>query len=178
MGQLTVISGNDGTVTRGSGTSFSSPVMAGSAACLWQAFPGFSNATLKMAIEESASQFTSPDKYLGYGIPNLYTAYERLTGVDPVYSEGSLVVYPNPSYGKESIHVKVHVLVAQTLQVQIVDITGKQLYTRNDIRCMVGENTISLNSLPSMRPGIYILKLQSLDGPAFFETKIIQRLQL
>jgi len=72
MGRLTVISGDDGTITRGNGTSFSSPVMAGSSACLWQAFPAFSNATLKRAIEESSSQFTNPDIYLGYGIPDLY----------------------------------------------------------------------------------------------------------
>ncbi|NQV02821.1 MAG: S8 family serine peptidase [Bacteroidia bacterium] len=83
MGRLTVISGSDGVITRGNGTSFSSPVMAGSAACLWQSFPAYSNATLKMAIEESASQFTNPDILLGYGIPDLYLAYEQLTGTDP-----------------------------------------------------------------------------------------------
>ncbi|MBL7137206.1 MAG: S8 family serine peptidase [Bacteroidales bacterium] len=177
MGRLTVISSSDGTITRGSGTSFSSPVMAGSAACLWQAFPAYSNATVKMAIEESASLFTNPDIYLGYGIPNLFQAYERLTGSDPGISDGSLVIYPNPSIGKEPIHLRVIIPVAQTMQVQLVDMTGKQLFTRNDIRCAAGENLITLNSLSFLKQGIYILKIQNQDGPAFVETKIIQRLE-
>ncbi|MBE0648131.1 MAG: S8 family serine peptidase [Bacteroidales bacterium] len=176
MGRQTVISGSDGTITRGNGTSFSSPVMAGSAACLWQAFPEFSNATLKSAIEESASLFMTPNIYLGYGIPNLYEAYERLTGVDPVFNEESVVVYPNPSNTTGLIHVKITTTAAQILQVQVVDITGKQIYTRNDIRCIAGDNVISFSDLSFLKQGIYILKLCNLDGPALFETKIIQRI--
>ncbi len=177
MGRATVISGSDGTIIRGSGTSFSSPVMAGSAACLWQAFPEFSNATLKMAIEECASQFTHPDIFLGYGIPNLFEAYERLTSISPIFSEGSVVVYPNPSNGAESIHVKVNTTSAQNLQAQVIDITGKQIYKRNDIWCLAGENIISFSDLAFLKQGIYILKVWSQDGPAFFETKVIQRLE-
>jgi len=176
MGKQTVLSGSNGTITRGNGTSFSSPVMAGSAACLWQAFPEFSNATLKSAIEESASLFMTPTIYLGYGIPNLFEAYERLTGIDPVFNKGSVVVYPNPSNGTGLIHIKINTTAVQTLQVQVVDITGKQIYTRNDIRCIAGDNVISFSDLSFLKQGIYILKLCNLDGPALFETKIIQRI--
>lgn len=177
MGRLTVISGGDGTITRGNGTSFSSPVMAGSATCLWQAFRGFSNVTLKLAIEESGSQFANPTSLLGYGIPNLFKAYERLTGIDPVLSEGSLQIYPNPSYGDESIRVKLTTFTAQTLQARIVDITGRQVFIRNDIQCVTGENILRFNELHSLKSGIYILKLQNLDGPLFCETAILQKLE-
>ncbi|MFC2102435.1 S8 family serine peptidase [Bacteroidota bacterium] len=176
MGQLTVISGADGTITRGNGTSFSSPVMAGSAACLWQAFPEYSNETLKMAIEESASLYTNPNIYLGYGIPNLFTAYERLTGIEPAFSKGSLQVYPNPSFGEENIHVKLTTHVSQTIQVQLVDVTGRTIYTKNDIQCTAGENSFRLTDLPVLKQGIYILTLKSLDGEGFFETTTIQKL--
>jgi len=57
-----------------------------------------------------------------------------------------------------------------------VDITGKQIYTRNDIRCIAGDNVISFSDLSFLKQGIYILKLCNLDGPALFETKIIQRI--
>jgi len=176
MGRLTVISAPDGTITRGSGTSFSSPVMAGSAACLWQAFPYYSNATVKLAIEESASLFTNPNIFVGYGIPNLFEAYERLTGIDQVSRERSMVVYPNPSFGNEPLNVNITTSATQTLQLQVVDITGKQIFTRNDIRCRAGDNLISISDLSSLNQGIYILKIQSLDGPAFLETAIIQKL--
>jgi len=87
------------------------------------------------------------------------------------------VIYPNPSGREEAIHIKVITPVAQTMQVQLVDMTGRQLFTRNDIRCKVGENLISLNSLSFLKQGIYILKVRNQDGPAFFETKVIQRLE-
>jgi len=177
MGQQTVISVADGTIGRGNGTSFSSPVMAGSAACLWQAFPEFSNVTLKSVIEESASLFSNPNIFLGYGIPDFLKAYERLTGVSQEFRKGSLLLYPNPSSGEESIHVKLTTTAAQTLTVMVVDITGRQVYSRNDIRCTVGENLIVFNDLQFQSSGIYILKLQSNDGPTLLETTVIQRLE-
>lgn len=176
MGKLTVLSGSDGNITRGSGTSFSSPVMAGSAACLWQAFPLFSNATLKMAIEESASQFTEPDKYLGYGIPNLFHAYERLTGIDPVFSERSLVAYPNPSFIDEPLHVKFTAHSAMSLDATLADITGKQLFIKNGIRCTKGDNVLVFNDMNIQNQGIYFLTLRSFSESVFFETVILQKL--
>jgi subtilisin family serine protease len=49
-------------VQAGSGTSFACPQIAGIAACLWQAFPTKTNWEIKTAIEQSASQYLTPDK--------------------------------------------------------------------------------------------------------------------
>jgi len=49
-----------------SGTSFAAPILAGAAACLWQAFDTLTNMEIFHAIESSASQFTFPDTLLGY----------------------------------------------------------------------------------------------------------------
>lgn len=176
MGKMTVVANGDGGVTRGSGTSFSSPVMAGSAACLWQAFPLFSNATLKMAIEASGSQAADPDKYLGFGIPNLINAYERLTGIESVSQDHAMVVYPNPFSGQEHLHLKMTLPAAQLLQIQIADITGKTVYARDGIPCAAGENVISLDGLSPLPQGFYYLKLQNLDGPAFIATDKILKI--
>ena len=56
MGQAVVVSSTIGTITHSSGTSFSCPIIAGLAACLWQAAPGWSNNSILRAIELSGSQ--------------------------------------------------------------------------------------------------------------------------
>ncbi|HEV2104663.1 MAG TPA: S8 family serine peptidase, partial [Candidatus Eisenbacteria bacterium] len=53
-----------------SGTSFSCPLVAGLAACLWQARPTWTAVMVARALKETASQATHPDTLLGYGIPN------------------------------------------------------------------------------------------------------------
>ena len=60
------------------GTSFAAPLVAGTIASLWQAFPEKTNRELYEAIEMGASQNKSPDKDLGYGIPDFYKTYQIL----------------------------------------------------------------------------------------------------
>jgi subtilisin family serine protease len=67
--------GSAGQVLCLDGTSFSAPVVAGLAACLWQAFPLLKNAGLIELIKASSSQYRQPDIRLGYGIPDLFKAY-------------------------------------------------------------------------------------------------------
>jgi serine protease AprX len=90
----------DSTIRRGNGTSFSSPILCGAAACLWQAFPEKSAAEIRRAILESAHLFHQPNDSMGYGIPNFQRAFELLdTGgaADWSGSKESLLIFPNPS---------------------------------------------------------------------------------
>lgn len=66
-----------GQVQYSNGTSFSAPVVAGLAACLWQAFPLLKNAELIRLIKETSSQHQQPDAQLGYGIPDMFNAYQK-----------------------------------------------------------------------------------------------------
>jgi hypothetical protein len=61
--------------TRTSGTSFSSPVMAGMVASLKQAFPNKPADEIRDIIRRSGNQSTKPDSALGHGIPNYFVAY-------------------------------------------------------------------------------------------------------
>ncbi|OQP51336.1 hypothetical protein A4H97_27550 [Niastella yeongjuensis] len=62
-----------------SGTSFACPNMAGLVACLWQAFPEFSNMQLIDAVQRSGNKYINPDFRYGHGIPNFKKAVALLT---------------------------------------------------------------------------------------------------
>jgi hypothetical protein len=53
-----------------SGTSFSTPQIAGLAACLMQARPTWSARTIAVALRATASRASNPDDRVGYGIAN------------------------------------------------------------------------------------------------------------
>jgi subtilase family serine protease len=63
-GQATAVSNQTGKITTANGTSFSSPVLAGMVACLWQALPTKTNKKRQIIIA-SADRFTSPDNQYG-----------------------------------------------------------------------------------------------------------------
>ncbi|RMG81055.1 MAG: peptidase S8 [Bacteroidetes bacterium] len=69
-------------VSRSSGTSFSSPLIAGMVAALWSAFPEKTNREIVDAILRSASQYLMPDNELGYGIPDFDKAWKILNEQD------------------------------------------------------------------------------------------------
>lgn len=69
-------------VNTSSGTSISTPIICGLAACLWQAFPNKTNEEIMNAIRQSGHQFKKPDNKLGYGIPDFQKAFEILSDVE------------------------------------------------------------------------------------------------
>ncbi len=91
----------DSTIRRGNGTSFSSPILCGAAACLWQAFPTASAQEIRKAITTSAHLYDQPNDSMGYGIPNFRKAFELLnnTGAATWEPEGASepLIFPNPS---------------------------------------------------------------------------------
>ncbi|MBN2893080.1 MAG: S8 family serine peptidase [Bacteroidales bacterium] len=77
-GVFTTVQSSDGGYGKSFGTSLSGPVIAGLAACLWQAFPEKSNMEIIEAIQKSADQYTEPDGKRGYGLPDFQKAYYYL----------------------------------------------------------------------------------------------------
>jgi subtilisin family serine protease len=77
LGTMVCVTSSAGQVQYMSGTSFSAPIIAGMAACLWQAFPLLKNTELIHLIKSSSSRYHQPDAQLGYGIPNMFNAYNK-----------------------------------------------------------------------------------------------------
>lgn len=72
------IAGNGVGLKGSSGTSLSSPLVAGLMACLRQAVPDATNQELLDAVRATANQADTPDNERGYGRPNFAAAYRRL----------------------------------------------------------------------------------------------------
>jgi hypothetical protein len=74
----------DGNVGKANGTSFSSPMICGMAACLWQACPQLTAKEVIALIRRSGNRFTRPDHIYGYGVPDMWKAHTLCMPVLPV----------------------------------------------------------------------------------------------
>ena len=90
----------DSTIRRGNGTSFSSPILCGAAACLWQAFPTATAQDIRNAITTSAHLYSQPNDSMGTAFPifekRLSCSMRRERPRGPRKRTGSLI-FPNPS---------------------------------------------------------------------------------
>jgi serine protease AprX len=151
----------------GSGTSFSSPIMCGITACLWQAFPELNNMQIIEIIKSSASQATQPDSLLGWGIPDFELASSTLS-VQHLSAENTIASYPNPFADKltlgfpNSIH--------GNLKIEIINLQGKIVYS--DQRNEGSMRSIQINDLGFLSPGIYLIKVS--NRTLIFTGKIIK----
>jgi len=78
VGVSTVIQTAGGGIGLSNGTSFACPNMAGLGTCLWQGFPEFDNIKIRSALWQSGSIAGAPNDRIGYGIPNMKTAFAIL----------------------------------------------------------------------------------------------------
>jgi subtilisin family serine protease len=70
----TLISGK-GMLTRDMGTSFSTPLISGLVACLWQGLPGKTALEIIDLVRQNATLYEEPDNVYGYGVPDFWRAY-------------------------------------------------------------------------------------------------------
>ncbi|UQD56396.1 S8 family serine peptidase [Flavobacterium sp. K5-23] len=96
QGKAAVLSNEAGTIITADGTSFSSPIMAGVIACLWQAFPTKTNQEIRQLIIQSGDRFVSPNDQYGYGIPNFSWALSNGLFVED-FLTNYFTAYPNPT---------------------------------------------------------------------------------
>jgi len=154
QGVNSVLSNTVGTIVTANGTSFSGPIMAGMAACLWQAFPGKTNAQIKQLITQSADNYNpivkSRTQY-GYGIPDFNLALSNGLSVT-AFSESDFIVYPNPTTDSISIALP-EGFDSKTFAIYTVlgqKVLEKEISSQS--------TTISLKSLNS---GMYFYKIES-----------------
>lgn len=70
-----VITGR-GAIINDNGTSFSSPLIAGMTACLWQALPHKTAKQIIKLVKMAGNNQQHPDNVYGYGVPDFWKAYQ------------------------------------------------------------------------------------------------------
>jgi hypothetical protein len=150
------------------GTSFSSPILAGMAACLWQVNTDQNNMQVLEALQQSASQYNNPDDFLGYGIPDMIAAKNILTIIDQYESQYTpLEIYPNPfnenitielpDNNSKDVHISIHDLTGRILLQEIVSATAQK---------------IILSNLAYLSKGTYFIKVRG--GEKVFQGKALK----
>ncbi|GAA4466572.1 S8 family serine peptidase [Nemorincola caseinilytica] len=142
------------------GTSFSTPQIAGWAACLWQAYPTATPYQLRDAIIRCASRYTAPTAQQGYGIPDLGCSKQAMSVKDvKPFAPGVWVsAAPNP-VGNE-----LRIVVAPDedgpVSFAVIDVTGRMILTaeRTFSRGYNDAFILPMNSLPA---GIYLLRAET-----------------
>lgn len=141
-----------------SGTSFSAPVMAGMAACLWQMYPEATCGTVKTIIEMSCNQYTNPDSVIGYGIPDMSKAGLQMYKLfaPTVNLNKNWLAYPNPVNETLIISSNKPIPGSKT-EIAIYSIDGKLL--RKWVKSAAPQIEIhNLNVLPQ---GILLLRISN-----------------
>lgn len=154
IGSGTKVQNMDGTVTGGSGTSFSGPVIGGSMACLRQMHPNAPANELRLALLKSCDRYSAPDSFYGYGIPDL-----RLASTLIHSALSNINILPNPSNGDFLWIIDNNTLVSN-MKWEVFDATGRKLHEENvEAKNLIFSQSVSL-SLPE---GLYYLRVLDLD---------------
>lgn len=142
------------TVKTANGTSFSSPLIAGMMACLWQSMPNVSNKELIKAVEQSASKYTSPNRQYGHGIPDFLNAQLilALNTESPLINDFEII--PNPISSSAFIRWG---LSNAFNAIELINLQGKILFS-SAIETNATTYRIALDGFPN---GIYFLSLSN-----------------
>ena len=154
QGQSAAVLTTTGAVDFSSGTSFSSPILAGSVACLWQSRPETKNFELMQIIRESAHLYQNPTPQMGYGIPNFEIAYNVLLGLgsEDLAQQSLIAIAPNPV--KTYFEVSLPASVEQA-EVLIYNTIGQLIY-----RTQVSHSQEQV-SMEGWSKGLYIVSVKA-----------------
>ncbi|SDB21165.1 Por secretion system C-terminal sorting domain-containing protein [Flavobacteriaceae bacterium MAR_2010_188] len=140
---------SSGALVSNNGTSFSSPIMAGSIASLWQSMPDVDPETIKRLVRESSSQFNNPDFFIGYGIPDMSNALNALLSTKDKYSL-DLRIFPNPVSSFLTLQSSKSL---SNSKIVIYNVLGTKVKSQNSLG---SSNKIDVTSLAN---GVYLLKI-------------------
>ncbi|WP_319501169.1 S8 family serine peptidase [uncultured Draconibacterium sp.] len=171
MGYQTALQRTDGSVGLGNGTSFASPVLAGMAASLWQAYPGKTAEEIKTALEKSGHLYTTPDSLQGYGVPNMRVAASLLNplSVEVPSQNKTWTIFPNPVKDRIVLQSTTN-LQADNLDINLYALDGRVIKSWQ----LPATPTVTLNNLGTTESGIFLLLVKTKTGVETFKINKIR----
>ncbi len=152
----------NGAVFYGDGTSFSSPIIAGISACLWQSAPDKSNMELIESIRNTASNASEPDSVIGWGIPDFEAAHNSLTsGIEDAIVKPKLLVYPNPF--NKSLSVITPSNITGDIKIDFIAPDGR-IILQDNMQISKPTKEIHLGGLEQLPGGLYFVIVKAGNG--------------
>lgn len=168
MGYACAVQSNSGGVEFGSGTSYSSPVVAGLVTCLWQALSDYSAKDIVDLVVKTSHQYTDPDDSFGYGIPNFDLAIN--TNISNAQIESfNINLSPNPFSSYVKLELGTEFITASPVVISIYNLTGSKVLSKT----FASKETITVDGLSVLPNGLYILMVEHKYGKQHF--KIMKR---
>lgn len=163
VGQGTVFATPNGNLNSGNGTSYSNPLLCGLTACLWQAFPEFTNMEIIDAVQKSAHKYLTPDDRFGYGIPNFRTAHailqqkRDLQKLETILADDWIKPYPVPF--QQQLNILLKAPVSGNATVELIDVLGR-LIEKKELKSLNGGQVyfIEFNNLLKLKPGVHFIR--------------------
>ncbi|MEP0366202.1 MAG: S8 family serine peptidase [Cyclobacteriaceae bacterium] len=159
MGSSAAVVKGGGTIATSSGTSFSSPQIAGFAACIWQANPHWTNKEVIEAIKYSGNNVSAPDNSYGYGVPNYLTLINNNALFIDQLLDTELNVFPNPFRDNKIVIDFMGQPVDRSLEISITDTQGKAVFDQRITRKNTPDQIeVTFNT---QNTGVYFLRIKS-----------------
>lgn len=137
----------------GSGTSFSSPLLAGLVACFWQKYNTLKPQEVRTLIYSMSTNFLSPNRDIGFGIPR----FDKPTNMNFIKPKDEILsVYPNPSNGNTILEIT----SINTLENTEIDVYyGSKHISTTKINLIKGVNHIFINT-DGYSKGLYFFRIK------------------
>ncbi|MBK8497598.1 MAG: S8 family peptidase [Flavobacteriales bacterium] len=152
------------------GTSFSSPILAGLVACLWQLHPERTGHEVMQAVRESASLYFAPNDSMGYGIPNFLVAHNTLTQVGIASEDGGRGLRVFPTVFTDHLWIGFEGTVEEIARVEIYDPQGRWVWSK---QVGLANGRSPVYGLSELAPGAYVLHV--VVGDAAWTARVVRQ---
>lgn len=144
--------GSNGSIGTSNGTSFSSPIMAGAVASIWQSFPQKTNAEMMQLIREVSSTYDNPTPQFGYGIPDFGALLLQLLSVEESAFAKAYTIHPIPTSNGFQVGLPAG---SDTAELRLFNMQGREVL-RQEIA-----NDHEWVEVSHLANGIYLARLES-----------------
>jgi subtilisin family serine protease len=157
-------------VHRGSGTSFSCPVISGLTASLMQAVRNASPPEIITALHHSSDRFLNPDSLYGYGLPDFLKALRLLEDIHSYKPEKIMTAGPNPFF--DEIYIWFPAPPGQ-LSVTVTSSDGRVMMKRH--YPVYAARSYRLDGFGKTGQGLYFVKVDTEEESELFKMIRLKR---
>ena len=166
LGESVELINENGKIIKGNGTSYSTPLIAGAAACLIQGNRMKTPFEIKQAMTLSANQYYNANELIGYGIPDMKLTHQLLA----YYTNDSLI--QTVQLADSNLHICLNSIMNQKVEITLQSIADKIAFKQKE-KVDFGINRFALNKSYKLKRGLYILKIKTTNNVLIQKVEIL-----